>query len=121
MRADREAIRASGEWWADPWWFADNWLQVVPCSHLEVVNAVEYLKQVFTAHWLRSYQSEPIENVFLRTVLYDRTAFGREYLLSLAERLRRLQGIRGSHVIIKGLRVGKEVLWTPALTEIIIY
>jgi len=108
MTIDPESIRETGEWWVDPWWLADNWFQVVPRPAKEVEGAFEYLKQVFDAQWLRSYKGELIENVFLRSILYQRTAFQREYLISLSEQLQRLQNVTGLHVVTSGLRKREE-------------
>ena len=101
---EEERLRQTGEWWIDPWWLSDNWLEISPRTSTQVQEAFEYLKQIFDPSWLRSYKGELIDNLFLRSVLYDRSAFTRNHLISLSERLKRLEVIDGIHVVIRGLR-----------------
>lgn len=105
---EEERIRQTGEWWVDPWWLKDNWLEIRPLSSTEVETAIEYLKVIFTPDWLRKYEGELIENVFLRSVIYDQSAFTRHYLVALAERLKRLEGTRGFSAVLDNLRGRQE-------------
>jgi hypothetical protein len=101
---EEESLRQTGEWWIDPWWLNDNFLEVRPRTATQVQEAFEYLKEIFTPGWLRSYKGELIENLFLRSILYERSTFTRNHLISLSERLKRFENIGGIHIIIRGLR-----------------
>ncbi len=106
MAISEEDLRKTGEWWADPWWLEDNWVEVTPRSIEEVTQAFDYLKTVFTAEWCRSYSGNYFDNVFIRSIFY-RAYTSREFMLRLSARLRRIQGIPGSHIVINGLRSGE--------------
>ncbi len=102
MAINEEDLRKTGEWWADPWWLEDNWVEVTPRSIEEVKEAFDFLKTIFTAEWCRSYTGDYFDNVFLRSIFF-RVYTNREFLLRLSARLRRIQGIPGSHIVIDGL------------------
>lgn len=85
----------------------DNWYEVRPRTSAQVEEAFEYLKRIFDPSWVRSYKGELIENIFLRSILYDRSAFTRNHLITLSEQLKRHEETSGIHVVIRGLR-GKQ-------------
>ena len=106
MAINEEDLRKTGEWWADPWWLEDNWVEVTPRSIEEVKQAFDYLKTIFTAEWCRSYNGNYLDNVLIRSIFF-RVYTNREFLLRLSARLRRIQGIPGSHIVINGLLSGE--------------
>lgn len=101
-----EHIRRTGEWWINPWWLQANFVEVIPRTEQQIIEAIDYLKEIFPAEWAREFPGNLMENSFLRSVL-DWGAFSRAHLIRLSERLQRLRNVRGLHIVINSLH-GKQ-------------
>ena len=84
-----------GNWWFDPWWEQDRWYALGSIKKVRFLEAIEFLKTIFSKEWVKSLGDDPLRHPFLQLIFFGQGLPQINNIYQLAKRLQVIIRLNG--------------------------
>jgi len=113
-----ERIQATGEWWHDPWWESQEYLNATRHPIERVRTLIDGLREVFPADWTKQLLDSPRQNIVMPTLI-TRGHFPLRGLIRLGETIESVRNKPGFLDVLQRLKGGESnsACWRAVKTD----